>query len=388
MSRLVHVFGPAYLDRVLLVDRPLHAPGRAPLDQSVDGSLRFGEGLRFVTESGAIAERPERREHGWKWLRFIDPVGVDIALTLPPKWPGPWREVRIGSCLESSIVAGGVSWHDDLGGMGAGFASAFGAVLFSALGEIDDPVSQAVTTLLRSVGVRHEPIRVDHVADWTLLVTSGPFGDKLPVGFRGCHAAIPSLKPVAERPCDLRVVASFPNRLAAEALRASGATVRMFAPSTRNMSDIETPVSSFANAIDILCCNRHEWESLADREQVAWQVALLVITDGARGALVRFTTPTGEAGRVQVPAFPRSSPPRDTNRAGEAFASTLVTALLDGGWTPSGGASEDVVETAARRASAASALVLDRARFGFPTSQEVDEALTAGVVHGSDADGG
>ena len=370
MQRLVHVFGPAYLDRVLLLDRPLHDPGARPLDQSVDGSWRFGEGLKLV-----------------------DPAGGTIAVTLPADWPGPWGDVWLASRIGTGVAmtARGVSWHDDLGGMGAGFASALGGVLVSALGGSDDPMSQTVVALVRSNGVRHEPIRVEHEADWTLLVTSGPFGDKLPVGFRGCHAAIPTLTPAAERlgPCDLRVVAAFPNRLAAEALRAPGATVRMFAPSSRNMSDAQIPVGSFADAIDILCCNRHEWESLEDREQVAWRVALLSITEGARGALVRFTTPTGEAGRVQVPAFPREHPPRDTNRAGEAFASTLVTALLDGGWTPTTGASPELVEEAGRRASAASALVLDRERFGFATSREVDEAFVEGVVRGpGDADAG
>ena len=370
MQRLVHVFGPAYLDRVLLLDRSLHDPGAHPLDQSVDGSWRFGEGLTLV-----------------------DPAGGAIEVMLPSGWPGPWGEVRLGSRIGSGVAipTRGLGWHDDLGGMGAGFASALGGVLVSALGGADDPMSQAVDDLLRSFGVRHEPIRVEHEADWTLLVTSGPFGDKLPVGFRGCHAAIPTLKPAAERlgACDLRVVASFPNRLAEEALRAPGAAVRMFAPSTRNMSDTNAPVSLFADAIDILCCNRHEWESLADREQVAWRVALLSITDGARGASVRFTTPSGEAGRVQIPAFPRAHPPRDTNRAGEAFASTLVSALLDGGWSPGSGASAALVESAGRRASAASALVLDRSRFGFPTRREVDEALAEGVVRGAgDADAG
>ena len=40
MSRRIQVFGPAYLDRVVRVDRPLHDPDKAhPLDQSVDGEV-------------------------------------------------------------------------------------------------------------------------------------------------------------------------------------------------------------------------------------------------------------------------------------------------------------------------------------------------------------
>jgi ribokinase len=147
----------------------------------------------------------------------------------------------------------------------------------------------------------------------------------------------------------------------------------------RNATDADPKVSAFARDIDILCCNRAEWESIADREEVAWRVSVLAITDGPRGAEVRTTTPTGDAGRLEIPAFPRRTPPKDTNRAGEAFASTLVTTLMDGGWSP-GTTEEGLIRMAAGRASAAAALVLDRVDFGFPTSAEVDRALREGVV--------
>jgi ribokinase len=237
-----------------------------------------------------------------------------------------------------------------------------------------------VARLLEAQGIAHRPIRVaGQAADWTLLVTSGPFGDKLPIGFRGCHAALDTVAPEALGPCDLRVVASLPNRLASEALRAPGAEVRLFAPAMRNMTDRDPPVSSFAHAIDLICCNRREWESLDDREEVAWRVSLLVVTDGANGATLRFTDPTGEAVRLVVDAFPRSHPPRDTNRAGEAFAATLTATLLDHGWT-AGVSDPNLVRLAAERALAASALVLDRTEFGFPSPAEIDAALRAGRV--------
>jgi len=357
---VTQVFGPAYLDRVILVDQPLHAHGEPPLDQSLDGVWNDGDGLRLV-----------------------DPIGNRIWINPPENWRGPNGMVRLSRSIGGSgtrlVQVKGLSWHDDLGGMGAGFASAFEGELVSALGPSDDPMSVAIETRLREVGIRHRPIRIaDHPADWTLLITSGPSGDKLPIGFRGCHAAIKSLEDPG--PCDLRVVASFPNRLAAEALRMPGAKVRAFAPAMRNMLDRELPVERFAEFIDILCCNRHEWEALEGREQVAWQVSVLSVTDGAEGALVRFTTPEGEPGRVQIPAFPRAHPLRDTNRAGEAFASTLIATLIAEGWTASGGVSTDLVQRAAIRASVAAALVLDRADFGFPTATKIDAALTAGRV--------
>ena len=77
-----------------------------------------------------------------------------------------------------------------------------------------------------------------------------------------------------------------------------------------------------------------------------------------------------------MPAFPRQRPPRDTNRAGESYAATLLSTLLDHGWNAGSGVVDDgLIRTAARRASAAAALELDRVDFGFPTDAEIDAAL-------------
>jgi ribokinase len=372
MARRTQVIGPAYLDRVLRVDRPLlDREAESVVDQSVEGEWESGLGLSLV-----------------------DSRGSTIEVELPAAWPGPTGIVRLSDSLSAGSSGWrrsvrGVSWHDDLGGMGAGFAAALGGELISVLGPEDDPTSRVVSERLAGAGIAQRPVRVaDHSADWTLLVTSGEFGDKLAIGFRGCHAALEALPAERLGSCDLRVVAALPNRLAAQALRVPGAAVRFFAPAMRNMLDHDCPVSGFAEVIDLLSCNRREWESLADREEVAWRVSILAITDGPAGSLVRFTTPQGEAGLVQVPAFPRAHPPRDTNRAGEAYAATLVAALLDGGWTL-GVASESLVRAATERASAAAALVLDRSRFGFPEPESIDAALRAGRIERPDdgADG-
>jgi len=365
MTRRTLVFGPAYLDRVLHVDRPLVDPNTGPpLDQSVDGAWKFGEGLTFV-----------------------DPLGAELVVELPADWPGPIGQVALSRALRDGNAAPhhavtGLSWHDDLGGMGAGYAAALGGELISALGPDSDDTSQSIHTRLVRAEIPHHPIRIPaQGADWTLLVTSGRFGDKLPVGFRGCHARLTSLEPWTSEPCDLRVVASLPNALAAQALRAEGAGVRFFAPAMRNMTDETCPVADFAETIDILSCNRYEWDQLRDREQVAWRISILSITDGAAGSEVRFTSPSGEPGLVRVPPFPRNHPPRDTNRAGEAYAATLVRTLLDHGWRP-GVADESLIQKAAVRASAAAALELDRVRFGFPTSAEIEATLLVGRVQG------
>jgi ribokinase len=147
------------------------------------------------------------------------------------------------------------------------------------------------------------------------------------------------------------------------------------------MRDPECLLSSFAGSIDLLCCNRQEWESLEDREEVAWRVSILLVTDGPSGSLARFTTPQGEPGTVRVPSFPRDRPPRDTNRAGETFAAAFISTLLSQGWQPvSGVVAADLVRLAMIRASVAAALVLDRTDFGFPAAKDLESALCAGRV--------
>ena len=358
------VFGPAYLDRVVRVDQPLVDPARGepPLDGSVDGTW---------VESGGAG------------LRLVDERGNHVDFILPDDWPGPWGTVALGRPL--SARAGGVravpvrAWGDHLGGMGAGFAAALGGELVAILGAEADPTSRAIAVLLDRHAIPTHPIRVaGHPADWTLLVSGGATGDKLAVGFRGCARAVTSLGDWAGAAGRVRVAAAWPNRWVAAALEGP-AEVRMFAPAARNMVDRDPAILDFVDRVDVLCCNRREWELLADREQVAWRVPILVVTDGAAGAEVRFTTPEGEAGRVRVPAFPRARPPRDTNRAGEAFAATVLATLLGHGWTP-GVADPALVRAAAERAAAASALVLDREGFGFAPVAEVDAALRVGRV--------
>ncbi len=105
------------------------------------------------------------------------------------------------------------------------------------------------------------------------------------------------------------------------------------------------------------------------------------MTDGPDGSTVRYTTTGGEAQQIYVPAFPRRRPPRDTNRAGESYAATLLATLLDHGWDAASGVVDDgLVRQAAQRAAAAAALVLDRVDFGFPTDAEIDAALVARAV--------
>ena len=73
MSAKVMVFGPAYLDRVLRVDRPLIDRDLGPpLDQSVEGACGFGDGARISSSSS----RP----------------GPVLEIDLPAGWPGPFGQ--------------------------------------------------------------------------------------------------------------------------------------------------------------------------------------------------------------------------------------------------------------------------------------------------------
>ena len=374
----VQVVGPAYLDRVLRVDRRLADP---PLDASVNGSL-------------------ERAAHAGP-LVFVDPTGASLTIELPANWPGPHGQIVLSRPLAPAgsrlltETAQGLAWNEDLGGMGAGYAAAFGGYLTFAFSA--DLTGARIAKLLLTARMRLiKVVMRETPSDWTLVVSSGPHGDKLPVGFRSpAHAPLdaysdreqPAAGPDEGRfnlgmpACDLLVVASGTNALAAHVLKAPRAWVRMFAPSLRNMLDTDPPVASFVDDIDILACNRREWETLpeADRACVESRVWLLSVTDGASGAEVGFRDRAGALARVRVPAFPRDRPPVDTNRAGEAFASTLVKTLLEPGSRQRPLQAAEV-DHAARRASAAAALVLDIEHFGFPTDTDIDAALARGRV--------
>jgi ribokinase len=367
-GRRVDVFGPTYLDRVLRVAGPLIGGGQGDsIDQSVEGEWMFGD--------------PDR-------INVIACDGSRLDMSLPTDWTGPRGTIQLRGPIRDGWTGRrairAIRGHDDLGGMGAGYAAALDGVLHSALGPETDPVSRAVAEWMAHYGIRHQAIRIpDRAADWTLLVTSGESGDKLAIGFRGCHASLDAgdLARRAEASCDLRVVAAWPNRLVDPILRAPGARTRFFAPSLRNMADRDNPLVHFADRIDLLSCNRVEWETLAERESVAEAVPIVVVTEGPHGCDVRFKDIRGQSRRFHVPAFPRARPPSDTNRAGEAFASTIVTTLVEQGWD--GGSrfvDESLMRMATGRAAASAALELDRVEFGFPTVEEIDAALQTGRV--------
>ena len=111
------MFGPAYLDRVLRVDRPLFEPSLGPpFDQSIDGDVE----VHFDSQ-GSMSSIPR---------------ATRSRSTVPDDWPGPTGEVRLTSIIRAGAAGRrslrGLDWHDDLGGMGAGYAAALERDAWSA----------------------------------------------------------------------------------------------------------------------------------------------------------------------------------------------------------------------------------------------------------------
>ena len=167
----------------------------------------------------------------WKFganasLELADPAGY----TIDDRAAGRLARARRArsACRDRSVRASqaggrcaGLAWHDDLGGMGAGYAAALGGRSVAPWDRSPTRRARQSPSGWRELGIIHDPIRVvDHPADWTLLITSGPFGDKLPIGFRGCHAALTPER-LTRGPLGPATFASWPrlpNRLAARVL--------------------------------------------------------------------------------------------------------------------------------------------------------------------------
>ncbi len=366
------VYGPVYLDYVLRVDGPLLPP---ELETTVDRSARVLSGqLDAPIAGGSLTIADETGRH----LIFEGRPGVAI--------PSGFIEIE-GSLsdrgsldLRQHLTA--LSITEDLGGMGAGFAKALDGDLHAILGDQAERSTQKVQELIKQADLR---ATISYVhgkpSDSTLLISSGPHGDKLAIGFRGCLDKVDLGSSDAfwsgrER---LRVVAGWPNDLTAIALKSAEQSLRLFAPNARNLRDGFIYQFAESDWINLLCLNRGEWELLNDHPRLKRAIPMISVTDGPQGASVFLRSLDDSVKTLRVDSFPRERPPRDTNRAGEAYAATLVATLIQEGWS-GGVADSEVVEIAIRRASAAAALVLDLVAFGFPSDEQIDEAVERGFV--------
>lgn len=360
----VLVYGPAYLDFVIRVDRPIAS---VPIDLGSDGVLETDsqDCLAIVCPNGASLKVAGLRARG---------IPTGLLKTLHNVLPAGF-----------SNMVKAVETVEDLGGMGAGFAAALGGRLVSALPAGSDTISAHIRQQLEHFGIDHSPAigSGQPQADSTFIISSGPFGDKLPIGLRGCHAGLTFERTVRNLDAEVVVVASLNNALMHALLDRHADAFRILAPSARNCRDRVDTVGRLVGKADLLAVNAAEWATMLEADRQAFEAsdAILSVTRGPDGARISWRDQGGERRTHDEPVFPRSRPPVDTNRAGEAFASNFVMALQEHGGLAAGlPVNEERVRLAARRAAAAAALVIDMPRFGFPSMFDIQQAIGRGSI--------
>lgn len=360
----VLVYGPAYLDFVIRIDRPI---ARVPIDLGSDGVLTIDSehSLMIVCPNGASLTVSALEGRG---------IPTGRLWTLHDVLPTVYSDTILA--FESV---------EDLGGMGAGFAAALSGRLVSAIAGEWDSISARIRHQLERFGIDHSPVIVSSQsqADSTFIISSGPFGDKLPIGLRGCHAGMTFESTFRDDRAEVVVVASLKNALMDALLGFHADAFKILAPSARNCRDRDDPVGRMAGKTDLLAVNAAEWAAMHEDDRKAFEAsdAILSVTRGPEGAEISWRDRDGSRRTHFEPVFPRGRPPVDTNRAGEAFASHFVLALRENAWSAAGRqVDEERVRHAARQAAAAAALVIDMPRFGFPSRIEVQEAVRRGSI--------
>lgn len=364
----VLVYGPAYLDLVIRVGRPLVRPGAAPLDRSVDGVF-------FINDQTSTST-----------LELVDTNQKRLILTglHPAKHPTGTLRLSHPALDFSEIELEPLEIAGDLGGMGAGYAAAMKGTLVSALAGRDDYARHMIETAIAENEIVHKPVIIPDVStDCTLIVSSGPHGDKLPVGLRGCHARLHANQMHLKGDWDVVVAASMHNELISELLAQHKNCLRVLAPATRNCRERTTRLGLLSRLADFMSLNQYEWEEIEKDDRRSWLAgdAIICVTKGPEGAEISWKNDFGERAFHHVPVFPRSEPPVDTNRAGEAFAAFFLNELWRRGWSKAcPRVTQEMIQGAARAGSAAAGLTINMRAFGFPTGSELAGAIERGSV--------
>ncbi len=365
------VYGPAYLDIVVRVDKPLIADQCHVIDHGGNGIFTPSV---FSREKHNIAITDT---HGHK-LIINEAKNADIC--------GEFQ--IIDSVLNfSSQNVNATEVIEDLGGMGAGFAKILNAMLISCLPSENCPVRGKVIQLLLENQIQLQPVYLEKTkTDWTLLISSGAFGDKMPIGLRGCHEIVRlDQLHLNNAAADISVVASLPNQIMLGLLKNSSSSIRMLVPSLRNCIPEKSPVSigQMAQFAEVFAVNRTEWLALGEAAQTAWlgSAAIISISDGPGGADISWRGLDGRREYHHEAAFPRDVKPIDTNRAGEAFAGNFLRALVEMGWKgKASNISEAMIKSASKIASAAAGLTIQIPRFGFPSINEIKMTIQRGII--------
>lgn len=365
------VYGPAYLDVVIRVGGPLANQGEPSIDQ---GGTAIYHSDTQLTKADALFIL-DKHGNSIKIEGVTDQGLTGIYRMLSPDFQFADRVVYATQIVE------------DLGGMGAGFAKLFEGNLISCLPVRKCHIREKIEKKLNQYGVVYQPILINHKnADWTLLISSGRFGDKLPIGLRGCHDQFSENQLPNDLPsADLVIVASLKNEIMLEILRRNCNSIRLLAPALRNCQAVQGAISlsALATHVEMLTLNEVEWQSMGENDRQIWQDshAILCITRGPAGAEISWQGLDGRREYHHEPAFARAIDPVDTNRAGEAFGGTLMKYLIKQNWfnTEKVDAKQKILY-ASQLAAVAAGLTIQMPEFAFPGEYQIEMTLQSGII--------
>ncbi|HEY3417826.1 MAG TPA: PfkB family carbohydrate kinase [Armatimonadota bacterium] len=353
------VYGPAYLDLVLEIDRPLLLG--TLLDQSLPAAhITHAEG-ETLQVLGPTGDR----------LAFHLPPGCGDAATYHLSEPVLARLQGEGT---EQIITGeypAVCVRRQLGGMGAGYAMALHGLLRSPIGlqrGRPEAVGAQVLEEFARYGIRHQPCLLPDCPSDTSLIILSARGDKLAIGLRQAMVrwrATDDDRALAAQ-ADAFVFCGAPNALMAEVLCHGSTAPVMCAPAMRNVVDTEVPLAGLASRIHYLTLNALEWAHLAGKERLRELVPVISVTDGPRGSRVFFS-----GDELAITAIPRTQP-ANTNRAGETYGATFFRTLLREcpDFMRPGKMPASLVELAAQLATVQAARQLDLEGFAFPPEED------------------
>lgn len=293
-------------------------------------------------------------------VTVVGSANLDTTLRVA-RIPGPGETVLASSISRSP---GGKGANQAVGAARSGGADVH---VVAALGR--DADGDALLASLSGAGVGTAAVR--RLADepsGSALITVSDDAENSIVVVAGANAALTDLEE-----SELATVAAadvvlacleIPLATVVSAARVAARFVLNAAPSAPLPDDLWPHV-------DVLVVNEHEARDLADAvDQLALRVPALVVTLGARGAVV-----VTDGVRTSVPGTPVVAV--DTTGAGDCFCGVLAARLAAG---------DDLV-TATRWGSAAGALAVQRpgAADAMPTHAEVAAALAATPAAPADA---
>ncbi|MHB9024328.1 MAG: carbohydrate kinase family protein [Armatimonadota bacterium] len=359
------VYGPAYIDLVLEIDRPLLPAPDVLLDQSLPAA-------RIVPGDAGT-------------LRVLGPTGDHLVFHLSPEQTGEAATYHLSEPVLARLQGEGTGqiitgeypdacMRRQLGGMGAGYARALNGLLRAPIGlrrGKPDTVGCQVLQELARYEIRHQPCFLPDCPSDTSLIILTTRGDKLAIGLRQAMVrwrATDDDRALAAQAGAL-VFCGAPNGLMAEVLCHGSTAPVMCAPAMRNVLDAEVPLAGLASRIHYLTLNALEWAHLEGKERLRETVPVISVTDGPRGSRIFFS-----GDELAVPAVPRSTP-ANTNRAGETYGVVFFRTLLREcpDFMQPGNAQAPLVELAARLASTQAARQLDYEGFAFPPDDEIEK---------------